>query len=51
MNPATEQRDALNLGKNAVTQSEKDAALDAIKTAFPGLSSYKTKWSDGTVSE
>jgi hypothetical protein len=45
------QTNAINLGKNAATQSEKDAALDAIKTAFPGLSSYKTKWSDGTVSE
>ena len=34
----------------AVTQADKDAALAALRAAFPGLPSYPVTWSDGTKS-
>jgi len=46
-----EQNAALQLAKLASTNDEKAAAISALKAAFPNLPSYKTKWSDGTVSE
>jgi hypothetical protein len=50
-NITTDQAKAYKLCMDAKTQEEKNAALAAFKLAFPGRSSYKTIWSDGTVSE
>ena len=46
-----EKTDALKLIESAKTESEKNAAISALKAAFPDAISYQTKWSDGTVSE